>query len=95
MEPRPSLTTRIVEVFLTGHLAPLLLLLSLVAGVVALAALGGLYGSPLAALSGADLVGVARAVRLAFVVEQAGGAAIDEWFYGVIRDATARWRPTC
>ena len=21
------------------------------------------------------------------------GAAIDEWFYGVIRDATARWRP--
>lgn len=22
------------------------------------------------------------------------GAAIDEWFYGVIRDATARWRPT-
>ena len=22
----------------------------------------------------------------------AGGAAIDEWFYGVIRDATARWR---
>lgn len=22
------------------------------------------------------------------------GAAIDEWFYGVIRDITARWRPT-
>jgi 8-oxo-dGTP diphosphatase len=22
------------------------------------------------------------------------GAAIDEWFYGVIRDATAHWRPT-
>ena len=25
----------------------------------------------------------------------ASGAAIDEWFYGVIKDATARWRPTC
>jgi len=24
----------------------------------------------------------------------ASGAAIDEWFYGVVRDATARWRPT-
>ena len=23
------------------------------------------------------------------------GAAMDEWFYGVIKDATARWRPTC
>jgi ADP-ribose pyrophosphatase YjhB (NUDIX family) len=24
----------------------------------------------------------------------AGGAAIDEWFFGVIQDATARWHPT-
>lgn len=24
----------------------------------------------------------------------ASGTAMDEWFYGVVRDATARWRPT-
>ena len=23
------------------------------------------------------------------------GAAMDEWFYGVIRDIATRWRPTC
>jgi 8-oxo-dGTP diphosphatase len=34
-----------------------------------------------------------RAGRIAAGTAAESGVAIDEWFYGVIRDATARWRP--
>lgn len=55
--------------------------------VVALAALVGLYGSPLVALSGADLVGVARTLRRAGSLEQASGAASEAVERGAGPDA--------